>query len=220
MFTGIIEEVGSVRELRAESDGARIAVSSNKVWKELETGDSVSVNGVCLTVVEAGRGHFVADISAESLSRSTLGGMRRGDVVNLERALSLSSRLGGHIVQGHVDGVGSLKSIEKSGEGALYSFIYPSGLGRYLVEKGSIAVDGISLTIGRLSQGEFMIAIIPHTLETTDLGSLKPGDGVNLEVDIIAKYVQRFLEMKDSPAELESARDDSLYRKLLEGGFA
>jgi riboflavin synthase len=218
MFTGIIEEVGSVRELRTVSGGARMTVSCARVWKELETGESVSVNGVCLTAVEMGQGYFVADVSAESLSRSTLGGMRRGRALNLERALGLNSRLGGHIVQGHVDGIGAVKSVERSGEGALYAFSYPPELGRYLVEKGSIAVDGISLTISSLGDGEFVTAIIPHTVEETDLKDLKPGDKVNLEVDIIAKYVQRFLDVRSSVP--EKGDDDSLYRKLLEGGFA
>ncbi|OFW56020.1 MAG: riboflavin synthase subunit alpha [Candidatus Solincola sediminis] len=218
MFTGIIEEVGTVRELRVAGEGARITVSSEKVWKDLEIGESVSVNGVCLTAVETGRGYFSADMSSESLGRSTLGGMRRGSPVNLERALSLNSRLGGHIVQGHVDGIGTVRNIEKSGEGALYSFGYPGDLDRYMVDKGSVAVDGISLTIGALRAGEFTAAVIPHTLHETDLKSLKAGDGVNLEVDIIAKYVQRFLDKGSSQA--DESGDASLYRKLLEGGFA
>jgi riboflavin synthase len=219
MFTGIIEEVGTIRELRAFSGGARITIACGKVWKELETGESVSVNGVCLTAIEIGQGYFVADISPESLSRSTLGGMRKGKPVNLERALSPTSRLGGHIVQGHVDGIGTVRSIERSGQGALYSFSYPSDLGRYLVEKGSIAVDGISLTVSSLRDGEFSTAIIPHTIEETDLRELKAGDAVNLEVDIIAKYVQRFLDIRSSGPE-GGGGDESLYRKLLEGGFA
>lgn len=220
MFTGIIEEVGSVQELRVAANGSRISVSCRKIWKGMERGESVSLNGVCLTAVEVGHGYFVADISRESISRSTLGRMRRGTPVNLERALSLSSRLGGHIVQGHVDGVGTVKSMEKSGDGALYTFSYPIELDRYVVEKGSIAVDGISLTIGSLREGEFVAAIIPHTVEETNLKSLKPGDEVNLEADIIAKYVQRFLDREASPADHASGENGSLHRKLLEGGFA
>jgi riboflavin synthase len=219
MFTGLIEEVGTVRDLRRAGGGARITVASAKIWKDLSIGESISVNGVCLTAVEIGRESFVADVSAESLERSTLGMLGRGSAVNLERPLSLDSRLGGHIVQGHVDGTGTVRSIEKSGEGALVAFGYPAELGRYLVEKGSIAVDGISLTIASLRDDEFTSAVIPHTFMETDLRTLKPGDRVNLEVDIIAKYVQRFLDIRESGPQ-RGGNDDSLYKKLLEGGFA
>ncbi|MDY6794222.1 MAG: riboflavin synthase [Actinomycetota bacterium] len=219
MFTGIIEEVGRVEALRAEADGARIEVSCRLVVEGLRTGESICVNGVCLTAVEAERGGFTADISRESLDRSTLGRKRRGSPVNLERALSLGTRLGGHIVQGHVDGVGRTTRIEEAGNARVYVFSSPQELDVYLVEKGSIAVDGISLTISALEEGEFSVAVIPHTLEGTNLKSLRQGDEVNLETDIIAKYVMRFMS-RGLPWPGNTGGDTgSLYEKLIEGGF-
>jgi riboflavin synthase len=220
MFTGIIEEVGSVKEVKPVGKEARIVLSSSHIWRELTIGESVCVNGVCLTVVVKGEGTFTADISEESIERSTLGGIKTGAVVNLERALTLASRLGGHLVQGHVDGVGRLNGIKNSGEGRIYTFSCPDELHIYLVEKGSIAVDGISLTISTLRGGEFNIAAIPHTVMQTSLRSLKVGDPVNLEVDIIAKYVRSYLDRGSSTKEGAVEGDESLYRKLVEGGFA
>jgi riboflavin synthase len=220
MFTGIIEEVGSVQELWPVDQGARIAVSCRRVWNKLEIGESVDVNGVCLTVVETGAGRFTADISEESLSRSTLGGLKRGAPVNLERALTLESRLGGHLVQGHVDGVGAVKAIKSAGESRTYTFSCPADLKEYLVEKGSIAVDGISLTISTMGEGEFGVAAIPHTIRQTNLKGLRVGDTVNLETDIIAKYVRSYLAKGLSPRESAGEGDSGFYNKLLEGGFA
>ncbi len=220
MFTGIIEEVGELRERRAMEGGARITVSCGLVWKDLAVGDSVCVSGVCLTAVESGRGRFVADVSEESLRRSTLGGLAAGAPLNLERALALGSRLGGHIVQGHVDGVGKTKSLLAVGEGRVYRFTCPPEIREYMVEKGSIAVNGISLTVSRLAEADFEVAAIPHTIESTNLKSLRVGDGVNLEVDIIAKYVRGYLDHGMSGEENAAADGGSLYRKLLEGGFA
>jgi len=218
MFTGIIEEVGNVKELRVSAQGARIGVSCRNLWKELATGDSVAVNGVCLTAVEKGGGAFYADISEESLMRSNLGKLKKGMPVNLERALTLESRLGGHLVQGHVDGMGTVKEFRESGEGRVYTFSAPPAVAQFLVEKGSIAVDGISLTVSALGEEEFSVAAIPHTVEETNLKGMKVGDAVNLEVDIIAKYVNRYLERGLSGA--EGATDsDSFYEKLVEGGF-
>jgi riboflavin synthase len=219
MFTGIIEEVGKVKELRPAAKEARITVSCERVWKGLEIGESVAVNGVCLTAVEVGEGFFTADISAESLERSTLGGFSRGEAVNLERALSLGSRLGGHMVQGHVDGKGRVKATERSGEGRVYRFSVTPEVEGYLVEKGSIAVDGISLTISSLEEGGFSVAAIPHTVAATNLEYLKTGDAVNLEVDIIAKYVRRYLERGLPGMEAGGSGEDSFYDKLAEGGF-
>lgn len=217
MFTGIIEEVGKLRELRAVEKGARITVSCGKVWKDLAVGDSVCVNGVCLTAVERGQGYFVADVSEESLRRSTLGGLARGAPLNLERALALGSRLGGHIVQGHVDGTGTLKSTRESGEGRVFAFACPRELREFMVEKGSVAVDGISLTISSLAEEEFAVAAIPHTVAATNLGEMKAGERVNLEVDIIAKYVRSYLDRGMSRK--EDAGGGSLYQKMVEGGF-
>jgi riboflavin synthase len=219
MFTGIIEEVGKVVDLRMLAKGAVIAVSCRRVLEGLRIGDSVAVNGVCLTAVEKSSGAFKADVSEESLERSSLGGLKRGSEVNLERALSLGSRLGGHIVQGHVDGVGNLKALRESGEGRVFIFSLPASIEGYLVEKGSIAIDGISLTVSGLGDGEFSVAAIPHTIDGTNLKGIKAGDVVNLEVDIIAKYVRRYLE-RGLPAWGDAAEPgDNLRDKLAEGGF-
>ena len=219
MFTGLIEEVGIVEASRPQDRGARIVVRSERLWEGLEIGDSVSVNGVCLTVVEKRRGGFEADMSAESLERTTLGHLKRGAKVNLERALTLSSPLGGHLVLGHVDGVGRITGMDTEGEGSVFGFAYPPELDIYLVDKGSIAVDGISLTISSLDAGRFSVAVIPHTLRETNLLGLKVGDDVNLETDIIGKYVRRFLEKGITVEGATAQSDGSLHEKLIEGGF-
>ncbi len=220
MFTGIIAEIGRVREITILGKGARITVSSSRIWREMAIGESVAVNGVCLTVVEKGGEAFKADISEESLERSTLGSLKRGIEVNMERALTLDSRLGGHIVQGHVDGVGRVVAVAESGEGRVYSFSAPPDVAVYLVNKGSIAVDGISLTVSALGEGGFSVAVIPHTVRETNLKGIKAGDAVNLEVDIIAKYVRRYLELGVPAAQAGGETGSTLYGKLLEGGFA
>jgi len=201
MFTGIIEELGSVRQISKNADGARIDIACARVLEGARIGDSTAVNGVCLTLVEINDGVFSADVSEETLKRTTLGSLTPGSRINLERPLTPSARLGGHIVQGHVDGVGELFAIERSGEGFTLSIGFPENLGRYVVEKGSITVDGISLTVASLGAGAgeqvFTVAIIPHTWSATNLSSLSPGAGVNLEVDIIAKYVERMMAYED-----------------------
>jgi len=193
MFTGIIEELGVVREA-----GDRLVIECRKVVRDSEAGASVAVNGVCLTVVErdssdsssAGDGSLAFDVSAETRSRSSLGRIAAGHHVNLERPVTLVARLGGHLVQGHVDAVGEVLEVRPAGTGTEVWIDFPSDLGRYIVEKGSIAVDGVSLTVSGRSDGAFGVALIPYTLEATTLGDLKPGDPVNLEVDVIAKYVE------------------------------
>ncbi len=218
MFTGIVEEVGTVKELRRLGREASIIVSCHEIWRDLALGDSVAVNGVCLTVTAAGEAWFAADVSEESLARTTLGRAHRGLEVNLERALTPSSRLGGHIVQGHVDGVGMVEAVRKVGVGRNYEISCPPEIRSYLVEKGSVAVDGISLTISSLSEGSFGVAAIPHTVSETNLRGLRPGDKVNLEVDIIAKYVKSYLERGVQSGGRED-RMHTLYEKLSEGGF-
>ncbi len=195
MFTGIVEEVGSIRELRIGSEGAAMTVGCPRLAPTLRIGDSVAVNGVCLTATGVGADRFTCDISAETLRRSALGRARTGARVNLERALEAGGRLGGHFVQGHVDDVGRFLARTPSGPGFEMSFAYPVALERYLVAKGSIAVDGISLTISGLRAGEFAVSVIPHTLGETTLGSLAPGDAVNLEVDILGKYFERYFQL-------------------------
>lgn len=186
MFTGIVEERGTVAR-----PGERLVVRAAKVLDDGEAGASIAVNGVCLTVVERTAGALRFDLSPETLARSSLGRLREGDSVNLERPVTLLSRLGGHLVQGHVDGVGTITGVapDRTG-GATVAVRVPDDLRRYIVEKGSIAVDGVSLTAARLTGEGFQVGLIPFTLEATTLGTVEPGDPVNLEVDVIAKYVE------------------------------
>jgi riboflavin synthase len=195
MFTGIIEEVGTIQELRFISEGAIITAAARIVPPSLKTGDSIAVNGVCLTATRTGQGSFSCDISAETMRLSSFKQARQGSKINLERSMMLGGRLGGHFVQGHVDGVGKLASKTRSGEGWVMSFEFPRDLERYLVYKGSIAVDGISLTISSLGKNSFAVAVIPHTMESTNLNQLGIGDLVNLEVDILGKYFERFFQL-------------------------
>jgi riboflavin synthase len=190
MFTGIIEERGDVREAGA----TRLVVGCKTVVTDSDIGASVAVNGVCLTVVSRGTGGLSFDLSPETRARSTLGRLAPGDPVNLERPVTLAARLGGHLVQGHVDGVGEVTGLARDDEGgALITIRVPEGLLRYAVEKGSITVDGVSLTIAEIAGEGVRVALIPHTLAVTTLGTVVPGDLVNLEVDVIAKYVERLM---------------------------
>lgn len=214
MFTGIIEELGSIKRMTALPDGARIEVSASTVLEDARTGDSIAVNGVCLTVVDRGRDWFAADVSAETLRRTSLKAAKSGSRVNLERPLTPASRLGGHIVQGHVDGTGNFIEARPSGDGWIVRIGYPDDLGRYIVEKGSISVDGISLTVASLGDGWFEIAVIPHTWKVTNLSSLQRGAPVNLEVDVIAKYVERMLG-----AFTQSQKNDLTIEKMKEMGY-
>ena len=194
MFTGIIEELGSIQTLTRSGDDARIIVNAPTILSDAKIGDSIAVNGVCLTVVEKTASTFTADVSAETLRRTSLKQIRVGSKVNLERSMTPSARFGGHIVQGHVDAMGTLANAKSEGDGWNVRIQFPANLGRYIVEKGSITVDGISLTVAALGDDWFEIAVIPHTWKVTNLNSLKPGAAVNLEVDIIAKYVERMLQ--------------------------
>jgi riboflavin synthase len=193
MFTGIIEELGSVRSIEERGENARIVINANTVTAGTNHGDSIAVNGVCLTALDIHDDSFAADVSRETLLRSTLGSLKPGAPVNLERAVTPATRLGGHIVQGHVDARGVFAGVEDHGESWTLRINYPREIARYLVFKGSVAVEGISLTIAKLTEDYFEIAIIPKTWEVTNLSHLKPGDGVNLEVDVIGKYVERLL---------------------------
>ncbi len=193
MFTGIIEELGRVRGVEGRGEGVRVTIEARTVTKETNEGDSIAVNGVCLTALDVRADSFAADGSRETLQRSTLGGLRGGSVVNLERAVTPATRLGGHIVQGHVDARGHFLNAEDHVGSWTVRIAYPPEVARYLVFKGSIAVEGISLTIAALADNFFEIAAIPKTWAMTNLSSLSPGDAVNLEVDIIAKYVERIL---------------------------
>ena len=196
MFTGIIEELGRVRSFDERGENARMVISARVVTEGTKHGDSISVNGVCLTALDIHPDSFAADVSMETLARSTLGSLKPGAPVNLERAVTPTTRLGGHIVQGHVDARGQLAGVQDHGDSWTVRFNYPSEIARYLVFKGSVAVEGISLTIAGLTDHHFEVAIIPKTWEVTNLSHLKPGDDVNLEVDVIAKYVERLLETR------------------------
>jgi len=193
MFTGIIEELGKVAGLEKRGDGARIKISAKVVTADSNEGDSIAVNGVCLTAIDVTKDSFSANVSPETLNRSTLGNLKINTAVNLERAVTPSTRLGGHIVQGHVDGKGKfLQAVQADGFWTV-QISFPKELAPYLVYKGSISVEGISLTIANLTDDYCSLAIIPKTWELTNLSSLKSGDEVNLEVDIIAKYVERIM---------------------------
>ena len=193
MFTGIIEELGSVRSIEGRGENAHIVIAAHVVTEGTNHGDSISVNGVCLTALDITHESFAADVSMETLQRSTLGRLQPGVPVNLERAVTPATRLGGHIVQGHVDARGQFIAVEDHGESWTVRIAYPKEIGRYLVFKGSVAVEGISLTIAALTEDYFEIAIIPKTWDVTNLSDLKPGDDVNIEVDIIGKYIERLL---------------------------
>ncbi|QDT53152.1 Riboflavin synthase [Caulifigura coniformis] len=196
MFTGLVEGLGTVRGSLPAGSGQRLVIEPPA---ELlagglpQLGDSIAVNGCCLTIVDLGGGQWSFDVGEESLNRTNLGELTPGDVVNLERALAVGQRLGGHFVQGHIDGRGTVASIEPDGEWITMRFRLPAALGRYLVEKGSIAIDGVSLTVVEALPEEFSVMLIPHTLAATTLGRRKVGDTVNLEVDLLAKYVERLL---------------------------
>jgi len=193
MFTGIIEELGRIRAIEKRGEDARIVIAARIVTEGSRDGDSISVNGVCLTALDLTADSFVADVSKETLFRSTLGNLKEGSPVNLERAVTPATRLGGHIVQGHVDARGEFLGSENHGDSWTFRFAYPREIAPYVVFKGSVAVEGISLTIANLTDDYFEIAIIPKTFEVTNFSQLKPGDAVNLEADVIAKYVERIL---------------------------
>ena len=194
MFTGLVEEIGVIQELEQLDDAVRIAVRAPKVTEDAAPGDSIAVDGVCLTVVDSVDGTFTADVMRETLDRSRLGTYKAGSRLNLERALAAGQRMGGHIVQGHVDGVAEVVSRTPSEHWEVVRFTLPERLERYVVEKGSIAVNGTSLTVSAVGEGYFEVSLIPITLRDTTAGELAPDDPVNLEVDIVAKYVEKMVQ--------------------------
>ncbi|GAB2509799.1 Riboflavin synthase [Corynebacterium atrinae] len=193
MFTGLVEEKGTVAKLEPQGDAVRVTIAADTVLSDAALGDSIAVNGVCLTVAELGDGRFTADVMQESLDRTSLGALGVGSPVNLERALAANARLGGHIMQGHVDGTASLVERTSSENWDVLRFSLPAGLAHYVVEKGSIAVNGTSLTVSAVGEDWFEVSLIPTTLAETTHGDLAVGDVVNLEVDVLAKYVERML---------------------------
>jgi riboflavin synthase len=193
MFSGIIEDLGKVADIKQSADGALLTLRTGMPVAKIKIGDSIAVNGACLTVIAKGRGTVKMDVSAETLRRTSLGDLKTGDPVNLERCLTLNTLLNGHIVAGHVDSVGRVVSVKPEGDSKLYTFEVAANEARYLVEKGSVAIDGISLTVFAIRGRRFSCALIPHTLKVTTMGIRKAGDKVNIESDMMAKYVERIL---------------------------
>ncbi|MBN2159708.1 MAG: riboflavin synthase [Spirochaetes bacterium] len=215
MFTGLIEETGRVARVVRAGDGINLTIDAVKVLDGIETGDSVCINGACQTVTAADGSSFSVFVSAVTASVTTLGAFTPGRRVNLERAMTPGSRFGGHFVQGHVDGRGGIARVDKGPAGMNVAVSVPAGLRRYIVEKGSIAVDGVSLTVVSLTGNGFTLYFIPETLANTIVSEWKAGDEVNIEVDVIAKYVERMMESGTS-----GGGDESLMKKLAEEGFA
>ena len=198
MFTGLIETIGTLREKREGRGSTRIGIDSELPLETMADGESVAVNGVCLTVVKRSGSRFHADVIRETLEHTTLGKLRPGQKVNLERALALGGRLGGHLVQGHVDGTGRIREVVRQGDDYRLRITLPEDLGRFVAWKGSVTVDGVSLTVSAVEGGWFEVALIPETRAKTGLGALGRGDMVNLEVDLLARYLARLLETTDN----------------------
>ncbi len=202
MFTGIIEEVGTIGRI----GGGVLAIDARRVLTDVQLGDSICVNGICLTVTSFDARHFTADVMPETIRRTSLAELKKGSPVNLERALTLSSRLGGHIVSGHIDGTGEVLSLKQEGNAVLLQIAADDALLRGIVEKGSVALDGISLTVAAVGAQDFTVSLIPHTLQSTNLHTKKKGSRVNIETDIIGKYVERLLmeerKAKEAPASI------------------
>lgn len=215
MFTGIVEEVGKVREIRRGGTSSYIHIECSKVLEGTKIGDSIAVNGVCLTVTDMNGSGFKADVMNETLSRSSLGELSIGSPVDLERAMAANGRFGGHIVSGHIDGTGTITDIRKDGIACWYTITAGSSIMHYIVEKGSITIDGISLTVAKVSDTGFSVSIIPHTAAQTVLGYRKKGDIVNLENDIVGKYIEKFTRPEETPA----GKQGITYAFLAENGF-
>lgn len=193
MFTGIVEEIGKVQNIRKNIKSSVIVIEGNKIFEDIHVGDSIAVNGVCLTVTTFNHNIFEADIMNETLNRSSLGRLKNGSYVNLERAMSANGRFGGHIVSGHIDGTGKIVKIEKDDNAIWYTISVEEKLMKYIVEKGSVAIDGISLTVAKVCTKDFSVSIIPHTVKETILSHKSVGDIVNIENDVIGKYVEKFI---------------------------
>ena len=214
MFTGIVEEVGKVTRIEQRGEDRRITISAEKTPKELGTGHSVAVSGVCLTALDIKPGSFCADLAPETWVRTSFSRIHEGALVNLELPMKANGRFGGHVVQGHVDGVGNLMSLDRIGDSENWwlNIALPEEVEKYTVHKGSISIEGISLTVAQLKKNHCTIAIIPHTVEMTNLPSLKAGDAVNLEADLIAKYVEKMMKG-------ESSQNSFTIEELVEQGF-
>ncbi len=218
MFTGLVEELGVLRSVRKGSDSALLTVEAKKVFDDLKIGDSVAVNGVCLTITDYEGKLMTADVMSETLSKSNLGDLRPGDKVNLERALRMGDRLGGHLVSGHIDGVGTIANKEVFDIAILITIAAPKEVMRYIIKKGSVAIDGTSLTVVDFADGQFKVSLIPHTAHATTLGHKKRGHSVNLEADIVGKYIERLLgyKTKDEP---DNHNSGISFELLMKNGF-
>jgi len=224
MFTGIIEEVGTVMSVKSSANAMKLTIRAPKVTQDINMGDSIAVNGICLTACGLGRENFTVDVMGETLSRTSLKVLKCGSHVNLERALTLNGRLGGHIVSGHIDGTGTVTAIKNDDIARLITISAPQAVMDLIVEKGSVAVDGISLTVASVSSGDFTVSVIPHTMDNTILTEKTPGDTVNLENDCIGKYVRKLMElseheMQDTAARRCSGKSRVTAGFLTENGF-
>ena len=216
MFTGIVEEMGQIRSIVRGASSAVLSIEANLILEDLKIGDSVAVNGVCLTATSIGAGGFTADVMHETLNRSSLGALQKGSHVNLERAMLANGRFGGHIVSGHIDGTGTIGSIQKDDNALWYTILADAKLLRYIVEKGSVTIDGISLTVADVQSDRFAVSLIPHTAKVTVLGEKRTGDIVNLETDIIGKYVEKLMK----PVAEETKQKSGITMEFLaENGF-
>ncbi len=215
MFTGIIEEIGIVKEVRRSGDNSFIRINAERILSDVQLGDSIAVNGTCLTVTRLDGNIFQADVMNETLNRSSLGSLKQGSIVNLERAMVANGRFGGHIVSGHIDGTGTIINVKNDGIAVWYTISACADIMKYIVEKGSVAIDGVSLTVAKVTESYFSVSVIPHTAENTILSSKKAGDIVNLENDIVGKYVEKFIK-NDFSCTQKSSIDMNF---LAENGF-
>lgn len=207
MFTGIVEEIGLVENVKKGPASASVTINAPAVTAGTKTGDSIAVNGICLTVTSLAGSTFTADIMHESLNRSSLSDLRRGSRVNLERAMAADGRFGGHIVSGHVDGTGIISAIREDDDAVWYTVRTSPAIMRYIVEKGSVTIDGVSLTVAAVAEDSFSVSVIPHTRQVTIMGDLRAGDKVNLENDIIGKYVEKFLKPEETSVKSNITRE-------------
>jgi riboflavin synthase len=216
MFTGIIEEIGEIASVQRGTKSVIITIKADKILEDTKTGDSISANGVCLTATKIGKGYFTADVMHETIDRSSLGGLSKGSKVNLERAMKADGRFGGHMVAGHIDGTGKIVDIKKDDNAIWYKISAKPEIIKYIIEKGSIAIDGISLTVAKITERDFSVSIIPHTIGQTTLGFRKKGDIVNLENDLVGKYIEKFLTYSNNEKSTKSKIDKTF---LAANGF-
>jgi riboflavin synthase len=220
MFTGIIEEVGSILDVTGVGSGSRLRIAASTVLSDVSLGDSIAVNGVCLTVTSFKSDQFTADVVPETMRRTNLHQLRAGSAVNLERAMSIGRRFGGHIVSGHIDGVGEVTNIKKEDNAHILTIRIPDALSRYIVQKGSVALNGISLTVMNVVDNQFEVSLIPHTRGVTTAETFQVGSQINVECDIIGKYVERLLAFTNNSIEQPTQQSKITYEFLSEHGFA